>query len=131
MLHACNTLCNCVTWILVETRFEIRLAFFSVCIQCRTTLDSLLRKPPTILWWYAKHLQHQHAAALGSLIGSGALASVIALDISHNHVGDAGLSALASACADGALASLGVLFVDNKEHPALKAACQARGIDLY
>ena len=48
----------------------------ALCIQCRTTLDRLLRKPPTVLMWHAKHLQHQHAAALGSLIGSGTMAQL-------------------------------------------------------
>ena len=32
--------------------------------------------------------------------------------------------------ASGALASLKTLAVDDEEHPALKAACLARGIDL-
>ena len=47
-----------------------------------------------------------------------------------NNIGDAGLTALAKAVESGALASLETLVVDDEEHPALKAACQARGIDL-
>ena len=84
----------------------------ALCIQCRTTLDSLLRKPPTVLWWKSKHLQHQHAAALGSLIGSligsGALAQCTFLNISDNQIGDAGMRALADAFAMGAMAQLAV-----------------------
>ena len=52
------------------------------------------------------------------------------LNLSYNKIGDVGLQALADALGKGALASLEMLFVDNEEHPALKAACQARGIDL-
>ena len=52
--------------------------------------------------------------------------------------GDAEIIKLASAieyaCANGALASLSELYVDDgplgTEHPALKAACEARGIEL-
>ena len=47
-----------------------------------------------------------------------------------NNIGDAGLTALAKAVESGALASLRTLVVDDEEHSALKAACQARGIDL-
>ena len=48
----------------------------------------------------------------------------------ENKIGDAGLTALAKAVESGALASLETLAVNNVKHPALKAACQARGIDL-
>ena len=34
-------------------------------------------------------------------------------------------------CAKAPMASLGTLCVDDDEHPALKAACEARGIELY
>ena len=47
---------------------------------------------------------------------------------------DAGLTSLAEACASGALASFKTLAVDDgplgTEHPALKAVCQACGIEL-
>ena len=48
----------------------------------------------------------------------------------ENKIGDAGLTALAKAVESGALASLKKLFLDNREHPALKAACLARGINV-
>ena len=38
--------------------------------------------------------------------------------------------AFAAALATGAMAALTDLAVDNPEHPALEAACEARGIDL-
>ena len=58
------------------------------------------------------------------------------LGLEGNEIGDAGLTALAKAVAladavsKGALASLETLAVDDEEHPALEAACQARGLDL-
>ena len=65
---------------------------------------------------------------------NGALASCQELNLFNNQIGDIGLSALAKACASGALASLSELYVDDgplgTEHPALKAACEARGIEL-
>ena len=45
----------------------------ALCIQCGTTLEVLLRNPPTSLNWTCERLTHQHAAALGSLIGSRAM----------------------------------------------------------
>ena len=68
-------------------------------------------------------------------ISSGALANLKALGLEHNNIGDAGLTAFAGAIgASGALASLKTLYVDDgplgTEHPALKAACQERGIRL-
>ena len=49
-------------------------------------------------------------------------------------MGDKGLEAFSGALAGGAMASLQTLFVDDghlgTEHPALKAACKARGIRL-
>ena len=51
-----------------------------------------------------------------------------------NKIGDAGMVALSDSLAMGALASLETLYVDDgpldTDHPALKAACEARGIEL-
>jgi len=51
-----------------------------------------------------------------------------------NKIGDAGVTALANACAGGAMASLQTLVMDDGplgvDHPKLKAACQERGITL-
>jgi len=56
------------------------------------------------------------------------------LQISENQIGDVGVSALSLAIANGAMASLETLYVDDgplgTEYPALKAACEARGIEL-
>ena len=52
------------------------------------------------------------------------------LQLAGNQIGDAGLAAFAKAVESGALVSLKTLVVDDEEHPALKAACQARGIEL-
>ena len=52
------------------------------------------------------------------------------LSLYGNKIGDAGLTALAKAVESGGLASLKKLALDDKEHPALKAACQARDIEL-
>ena len=56
------------------------------------------------------------------------------LDLRNNQIGDAGLTALAKAVENGALASLETLYVADgplgTEHPALKAACKVRGIKL-
>ena len=52
------------------------------------------------------------------------------LGLGGNQIGDAGLTALAKAVESGALAQLKNLLVSDEEHPALKAACQARGIEL-
>ena len=62
--------------------------------------------------------------------GKGALDNLTILRLCFNKIDDAGMGALGSACASGALASLGTLCVDDQEHSALKAACQARDIDL-
>ena len=45
-------------------------------------------------------------------------------------VTDKGMKEFADILSSGALASLKDLYVDNSEHPALKAACLARGIDV-
>ena len=72
--------------------------------------------------------------AFASACASGALASCQKLYLGGNFIGDAGMEAFASACASGAMASLKTLYVDDgplgTQHPALKAACQARGIAL-
>ena len=74
------------------------------------------------------------AARLAGVIASGALASLKVLNLNNNQIGDAGCTALAKVCTGGALPSLKTLYMNNgplgTEHPALKAACQARGIAL-
>ena len=54
------------------------------------------------------------------------------LYLSNNKIGDAGVTALANACASGSLASLKKLVVPNgcEKNPQLKAACSKCGIDL-
>ena len=57
------------------------------------------------------------------------------LNLYGNNIGDDGMRYLADAFAKGAMACLTGLSVDDgplgTEHPALKAACEARGIELY
>ena len=89
----------------------------ALCIQCRTTLDSLLRKPPTALWWYAKYLQHQHAAALGSLIGSGAMAQ---LQVSWRLTAQSPCLETWHACSPGPTVLFGVPYVPCAEALAPK-----------
>jgi hypothetical protein len=60
----------------------------------------------------------------------GALAQLEKLFLYDNKIGDAGVKSLAKACASGAMASLASLSVDNPDHPGLKAACEARGIEV-
>lgn len=70
--------------------------------------------------------------ALASAVSTGALAQCTHLNLFPNQIGDAGMSALASPCANGALASLRELSVDDESTQALKAACEgraARGIE--
>jgi len=72
--------------------------------------------------------------------GSGALPLCQRLSFNWNQIGDIGMTAFAEAIkpvgegGSGALVSLKNLYVDNgplgTEHPALKAACEARGIEL-
>ena len=56
------------------------------------------------------------------------------LNLNTNKIGDPGITALADALGKGALASLEKLRVDDgplgTEHPALKDACEALGIEL-
>ena len=68
--------------------------------------------------------------ALATAVGSGALASCQKLDLSYNQISDAGLTALAGALSRKALASLKDLYC-HEDAPALKAACQARGITFH
>ena len=60
--------------------------------------------------------------------------AVQTLYLSNNKIGDAGVTALANACASGSLASLETLVMDDGplgvDHPQLKAACEQRGISL-
>ena len=90
------------------------------CLMCHTQELSL----------YGNKIGDAGLTALAKAVESGALASCQELYLQRNQIGDVGLSALASACASGALAQLKTLVVDDEEHPALKAACQARGIEL-
>ena len=66
--------------------------------------------------------------AFAKAVESGALPQLEELYLGGNQIGDVGMQALAGAVSKGALASLGTLYVDNPEHSALKAACEARGI---
>ena len=52
------------------------------------------------------------------------------LNLSDNQIGDAGVTALAQACAGGALPALTELYMC-EDAPALKAACEARGVSYY
>ena len=49
------------------------------------------------------------------------------LELGGNQIGDDGVTALAKACAGGALPQLKDLWVDG-DAPALRAACEVRGI---
>ena len=54
------------------------------------------------------------------------------LSLSENKIGNAGLTALAKAVESGALASLKHLYLYLfQDAPAVKAACQARGITFH
>ena len=82
------------------------------------------------LGWNGKAINGSDCKVIAYLIASGALAHVTFLSLASNAIGHAGLTALADACAKGALASLENLYVDNEEHAALKAVCHARDIYL-
>ena len=79
--------------------------------------------------------------ALADACARGALPQCTVLRLSRNQIGDAGITALAQAIkpvSEGrseALPSLEKLYLDDgprgTEHPALKAACMARGITFH
>ena len=54
------------------------------------------------------------------------------LYLHENQIGDAGVIALADACASGSLLALKEILIDAKHmrHPQLVAACQPRGIAI-
>ena len=54
------------------------------------------------------------------------------LNLYGNQIGHAGVTALANACATGALPSLKKIVVDTRHerHPQLMAACKPRGIEI-
>ena len=68
--------------------------------------------------------------ALAKAVESGALASLETLNLGVNKIGNDGMKALADACASGALPQLKDLWI-LKNAPALKAACEARGIAFH
>ena len=73
------------------------------------------------------------SAAFSFAHARGALAQLTRLDLDQNEIGDPGVSALADACAKGAMASLKDLYVPSphEENARLKAACQAQSINLH
>ena len=89
---------------------------------------------------YGNNIGDDGMRYLADAFAKGALAQVTVFSIALNKITDAGLATLAhaitpvSAGGSGAMASLQQLLVDKgplgSEHPALKAACDARGIDL-
>ena len=81
------------------------------------------------------HLEPWHTRSPGLTVSFDVpYAHVQALNLSYNQIGNDGVSALASACASGSLASLETLVMDDGrlgvDHPQLKAACEQRGISL-
>ena len=109
----------------------------------------------TFLGLGANHIGDEGMKSLSEVLGSGALANLqvwaqnlakfgsafltvcrIAQDLRlwGNQIGDAGMKSFSEALSSGALASIDTLYVDDgplgTEHPALKAACEARGIRL-
>ena len=79
---------------------------------------------------FGNKIGDQGLEALSGALATGAMANCRYLLLQHNKIGDAGMEAFASACASGAMASLEELRVDNPDHPALNAACEARSIEL-
>ena len=70
-------------------------------------------------------------SALANVVSTGGLPALQTLILSENQVGDQGMVKFLEALGKGALASLKTVVVDNSEHPALKAACKARGIGYW
>ena len=68
--------------------------------------------------------------AFSGALANGALASVSDLHLNSNQIGDIGMQSFSTALANGAMVSLTQLSVDDPEHPALRAACDARDICL-
>jgi len=127
-------------------------------VKVGTTLEQV--KSATVLRWASMGINDADCNIISYLIASGAMANLTTLELSYNQIGDAGVEALAKAFASGALAnvktlglsgnqigdegmqaltdalsrgamaSLTTIFVDSPNHPALKAACQARGIKI-
>ena len=60
----------------------------------------------------------------------GALPALNTLTLNHNEIGDEGMIKLSDACASGALPQLKELYL-YQGAPALRAACEARGITYY
>ncbi len=65
------------------------------------------------LYLHSNKIGDAGTSALADACASGALANVRELGLHANKIGDAGMSALAGACARGALASLKTLHVDD------------------
>ena len=65
------------------------------------------------LWLYDNQIGDAGVTALALACAGGAMAQLETLDLSRNQIGDAGVTALASACAGGAMASLQTLVMDN------------------
>ena len=86
------------------------------------------------LWLGRNKIGDTGMAALADAVSTGALAHLTHLELWGNQIGDVGMSTFSRAVSKGALASLGMLIVDDgplgTEHPALTAACEARGIRL-
>ena len=66
----------------------------------------------------------------------GALPQLTVLDLSYNQIGDAGVTALANACAMGALAQLGILYlvgnsVSGTTQGIMKTAMSKSGGSVY
>ena len=76
----------------------------------KAELFSMVTIPHTdMINFAAAQIGDDGLSALASACANGALAQVTKLQLGWNHIGDAGLTALASACANGALAQLQML----------------------
>ena len=65
------------------------------------------------------------------IVSSGALDNLQVLNLYNNQIGDAGMSALADACASGALDNLQELWIATPSYcHSLKAACKTKKIKL-